>query len=61
MLNHPQFRLLLCLFIFPLVSFTEHGNKNTQSWVRINLLGYQPASSKVAVWASKSGEAPTRF
>jgi peptidoglycan/xylan/chitin deacetylase (PgdA/CDA1 family) len=36
-------------------------SKNQQSWIRINLLGYQPKSIKVAIWASKSNELPSSF
>ncbi|MGE6218177.1 glycoside hydrolase family 9 protein [Nubsella zeaxanthinifaciens] len=35
--------------------------KNEQSWIRINLLGYQPNAIKVAVWASKNNELPSSF
>lgn len=35
--------------------------KDQQSWIRINLLGYQTKSVKVAVWASKANEVPTSF
>jgi hypothetical protein len=38
--------------------------KNRQdetSWIRINLLGYKPASTKVAVWCSKENKAIKTF
>jgi endoglucanase len=44
-----------------LSSFIGATRKNQQSWIRINLLGYPTESVKVAVWASKTGEIPTRF
>ncbi|MFC6191156.1 cellulase N-terminal Ig-like domain-containing protein [Dyadobacter subterraneus] len=31
------------------------------SWIRINQLGYLPAGSKVAVWATKAETLPTVF
>lgn len=36
-------------------------NAQTNSWVRINLLGYKPNSSKVAVWCSKEPNTITEF
>jgi endoglucanase len=37
-------------------------NKSDQhSWIRINLMGYKPASSKVAVWCSKKKESIEKF
>lgn len=40
------------LFIVLLSGFSGKS-ENTSSWIRINLLGYQPNSVKVAVWCSK--------
>lgn len=37
------------------------ATKSSNSWVRINLLGYQPSASKVAIWASKTNYVPTKF
>lgn len=34
---------------------------SSNSWVRINLLGYQPQASKVAIWASKINYTPDKF
>lgn len=50
------------LLIIILTSFTtrpaiDSGN----SWVRINLLGYQPKSTKIAIWATKTNEIPEKF
>ena len=45
-----------------LSSFIPKFNTDANnSWVRINLLGYQPSSSKVAIWASKLNTVPKKF
>lgn len=49
------------LFIISLTSFKEINKSNQQSWIRINLLGYPPLASKVAVWVSKEEEIPSLF
>lgn len=50
------------LLILTLTSFTPKPSTNsTNSWVRINLLGYQPKASKVAIWASKTNHMPEKF
>lgn len=50
------------LLILTLTSFTPKPSTNsTNSWVRINLLGYQPKASKVAIWASKTNHIPEKF
>ena len=50
------------LLILTLTSFTQKPSINsTNSWVRINLLGYQPNASKVAIWASKTNHIPEKF
>ncbi|WP_316802387.1 glycoside hydrolase family 9 protein [Pedobacter nototheniae] len=56
-------RLTFLAFIFSLLLFSSFSaqKKEAQSWIRINLLGYPTQSVKVAVWASKTGESPTRF
>jgi peptidoglycan/xylan/chitin deacetylase (PgdA/CDA1 family) len=41
------------LFIIVLLLSVIDIKAQTNSWVRINLLGYKPNSSKVAVWCSK--------
>lgn len=41
-----------------------HPNKrkeNTNSWIRINLLGYQNNASKNAIWVSKKNDYPSHF
>ncbi len=40
---------------------SEKKPVDTPSWIRINLLGYQPNNSKVAVWCSKSATPVTDF
>ncbi|MBL7726896.1 MAG: glycoside hydrolase family 9 protein, partial [Dinghuibacter sp.] len=47
-------RVLLLFLLWPV-------GGHTQSWVRINLLGYQPGSPKTAVWCSKQTEKATVF
>ena len=52
------------LFLFlPLLSFNIPYQKHdaSNSWIRINLLGYQPSASKVAIWASKTNQLPQKF
>lgn len=44
-------RLLIIVLLLHVTGFTI--NAQTSSWVRINLTGYKPNSSKVAVWCSK--------
>ncbi|RZK58682.1 MAG: cellulase [Pedobacter sp.] len=58
-------KLAICfafIFILTLTSFTPKPIiDSTNSWVRINLLGYQPKSVKVAIWASKTSHVPEKF
>ncbi|KQR71891.1 glycoside hydrolase family 9 protein [Pedobacter sp. Leaf176] len=42
-------------------SFKKTDKEIQQSWIRINLLGYTPASIKVAVWGTKTDEIPSYF
>lgn len=60
MTKRPFFKLLLtfCATLLLLAAFKP---KDQQSWIRINLLGYQPKSIKVAVWVSKGNEIPQSF
>ena len=46
----------LALLLLALSSSFIKTKKEQQSWIRINLLGYKPAGSKVAVWCSKQNE-----
>jgi endoglucanase len=53
-------RLLLLIFIsLSLYAFT--GPAEPEAWIRINLLGYQPSGTKVAVWCSKGGATVSEF
>jgi len=53
--------LLILLFFLFLSSFKSTNQTAQQSWIRINLLGYSPSGSKVAVWVSKGNEIPSLF
>lgn len=46
---------------FILYAFSVKKPSNEHSWIRINLLGYPTESVKVAVWASKTEQLPSRF
>ena len=54
-------KFLFFCFGFFLLSGTSAKSEVSKSWIRVNLLGYQPQSIKVAVWASKGTETPTSF
>ena len=56
-----SFSALAFVFSIAFLLFIAFKPKNQQSWIRINLLGYQPKSIKVAVWASKGDDIPTSF
>ncbi|RYG13182.1 MAG: cellulase, partial [Chitinophagaceae bacterium] len=54
--------VFLVMILFASSSFIPKSSPDaTNSWVRINLLGYQPTSSKVAIWASKLNSIPQKF
>ncbi|HYK75562.1 MAG TPA: glycoside hydrolase family 9 protein [Daejeonella sp.] len=55
--------LLFSFFFLGLAALLAFHKKeeNAQSWIRINQLGYTPATSKVAVWVSKSDEEIKNF
>jgi len=55
------FLRLLLVFALCFFAFLSFKPKEQQSWIRINLLGYQPKSIKVAVWASKGSAIPKSF
>jgi len=56
------FKLLTLMVVFTLSSFIPKvSTDDSNSWVRINLLGYQPSSSKVAIWATKLTSVPKKF
>jgi hypothetical protein len=50
-------------FIFLLfsVSYFSFATAQSQSWIRINQLGYQPSSIKAAIWCSKDKNPITHF
>ncbi|MDQ0636705.1 hypothetical protein QF042_000270 [Pedobacter sp. W3I1] len=61
-MKNKLFLALTFLFtLWILCSFIGIQRKIQQSWIRINLLGYPTESIKVAVWASKTGEIPSKF
>jgi Glycosyl hydrolase family 9./N-terminal ig-like domain of cellulase. len=53
------FRITVLVVFIISLSFTR--KQEEQSWIRVNLLGYQPAGIKVAVWCSKGYTNPTSF
>jgi endoglucanase len=54
--------LLVAFVIVALFAFIPKPKiDSNNSWIRINLLGYQPLSSKVAIWASKTNVVPEKF
>lgn len=62
MRNFLAIRLFIVVLLFPLCSFVPLNRMDSaQSWIRINLLGYQPSSAKVAIWASKTNQLPVKF
>jgi len=57
-------RITLLTVLLSTISFSftpKPTIDSTNSWIRINLLGYQPKSVKVAIWASKMNQVPERF
>jgi endoglucanase len=46
----------VCLSLFAFMAPIE-----PEAWIRINLLGYQPSGTKVAVWCSKGGSGVSEF
>jgi peptidoglycan/xylan/chitin deacetylase (PgdA/CDA1 family) len=49
----------LAIFLLPLLAFIEKND--SQSWIRINQLGYTPNGLKVAIWCSKGIESIKTF
>jgi hypothetical protein len=48
-------RLLITVFLLLSVTYAFRAETaEDTSWIRINLLGYQPANMKIAVWCSKT-------
>lgn len=54
-------KILLILIPFCFCSFLFNNEKADKAWIRINLLGYKPGASKVAIWCSKEKHAITEF
>ena len=54
-------KVSLFLLFFLVASFTVIAGDTTDSWIRINQLGYQPSGVKVAVWCSKQKDQLTDF
>ncbi|WP_207511443.1 glycoside hydrolase family 9 protein [Longitalea luteola] len=52
---------LIIILLLNITAFYTAAQTGQKSWVRINLLGYQPGSPKVAVWCSKDKNAITDF
>jgi endoglucanase len=50
---------LIIVLLLHITGFTVKAQTN--SWVRLNMLGYKPTSSKVAVWCSKEQTTITDF
>jgi endoglucanase len=61
MKKHLFYKPLLLLVTLLCCSFSQAGKEEQKSWIRINLLGYQPNSIKVAIWASKHTTTPNSF
>lgn len=57
--SRPASRVLVALLLLPVLSLAQ---QRSESWIRINMLGYAPSSVKVAVLASKASQAgPATF
>ena len=52
---------LLFVCILSIVTTSSVKQVDEQSWIRINLLGYKPGNSKVAIWCSKVDHAIKTF
>lgn len=55
-----RFSTVFLLFLILTTSLRAQQSK-TQSWIRINQLGYLPSGVKVAVWAGKNAVVPGEF
>jgi len=44
-----------------LSSYKKEAGQENKAWIRINLIGYQQESKKVAVWVSKTAKVPESF
>jgi endoglucanase len=54
-------KLVLSISIFSLVFLGYKKEENPKSWIRINLLGYTPNGTKLAVWCSKEDQQIQNF
>src|SRR5689334_9105599 len=54
-------KFLLIIIPVCFCSFLFTKEKAGEAWIRINLLGYKPASNKVAIWCSKEQQSISRF
>ncbi|WP_257666789.1 glycoside hydrolase family 9 protein [Parapedobacter tibetensis] len=52
--SHAEHSRSIMGWLFVALLFLSSCQKNEDSWIRINQLGYTPQGIKVAVWASKS-------
>ena len=50
----------ICMILFvvflPFILLSSSKQVDYESWIRINLLGYRPSNSKVAIWCSKEDQ-----
>lgn len=51
---------LLAILVLPIMILATRKSGD-ESWIRINLLGYKPGNSKVAIWGSKQANTITTF
>lgn len=54
-------KILLILIPVCFCSFLFNNEKADKAWIRINLLGYKPGASKVAIWCSKKQQIISAF
>ncbi|WP_211321325.1 glycoside hydrolase family 9 protein [Pedobacter nutrimenti] len=55
------FPILMIGTLFCAFQISSPKSQAINSWIRINLMGYQPDASKVAVWVSKETHLPDHF
>ena len=51
----------LWMVLFIMTTTTSIFAQSDSSWIRINLLGYKPGGTKVAVWCSKESQTPGKW
>jgi hypothetical protein len=54
-------KILLIVIPVCFCSFLFNDERAGKAWIRINLLGYKPGASKVAIWCSKEQQTITTF